>query len=134
MSWDAAEHGRHMCVSVHRTAVLTPLSLLMPSCVQGSGSVLATRNLHVLRRLVAADIVRAAAASEPHGGALMAHGDLDAALAVPPEVRQQLSSVRKVIDGRATHSQMPHTSVLAGCARLLKVGWLDHSVLLAGTH
>lgn len=63
---------------------------------QGSGSVLATRNLDVLRRLVAADIVRAAAALTPHGGTLMAAGDLRAAVAVPVEVRQQLTASRKV--------------------------------------
>ena len=66
------------------------------AALQGSGSVLATRNLHVLRRLVDADLVRAAAAFKPHGGALMAHGDLDAALAVPPDVRRQLASPPEV--------------------------------------
>jgi len=63
---------------------------------QGSGSVLATRNLHILRRLVAADLVRAAAALTPHGGTLMAPGDLRAAMAVPLEVRQQLAASQKV--------------------------------------
>lgn len=57
---------------------------------------LATRNLGVLERLVAADLVRAAAADRPHGGALMAAGDLNASLAVPPELRRRQSSASAV--------------------------------------
>ena len=90
----ACVHAQTICFAI----VLTQPSMISNIRVmrQGSGSVLATRNLHVLRRLVAADTVRAAAALTPHGGTLMALGDLRAAMAVPLEVRQQLTASQKV--------------------------------------
>lgn len=45
---------------------------------------------------MAADLVRAAAADRPHGGALMAAGDLNASLAVPPELRHRQSAASAV--------------------------------------
>ena len=95
--------------SVKRFAML---EACCATTLQGSGSVLATRNLHVLRRLVAADLVRAAAAFAPHGGTLMARGDLRAAVAVPVEVRQQLLSSRKALVALYAINAITHNILL----------------------